>query len=398
MTTLASRRALLGLAVSVALGRSRLAFAATPAPAAEARLVVVLLRGALDGLAAVPPYGDADYARHRGDLAIPEPGQENGALDLGGRFGLHPRLAQLHGLYAANEALVFHAVAGPWRSRSHFEAQDLLEAGAEQRLESGWLNRALRAMPAEGPGHSRRGLAVGVDVPLLLRGPAHVGSFAPAASARVDTSMLAELALLHDADPVLGPAFHEGLRARGFTSTVLAGQAPPPGDRNAFPALAAAAGRLLAEANGPRIAALELTGWDTHAFQPARLATPLTQLDNGLAALKAALGPAWGQTAVLVLTEFGRTVRVNGTRGTDHGTAGCAFLAGGAVAGGRVLADWPGLGESQLFQNRDLAPTRDLRSIAKGLLRDHLKLPAAALDQAFPGSAEAAPLAGLLRA
>jgi uncharacterized protein (DUF1501 family) len=393
----ASRRALLGLGATFVLGRSRLAFADIAAPAPEARLVVVLLRGALDGLAAVPPYGDADYARHRGDLAVAAPGQEGGALDLGGFFGLHPRLAALHGMFTAGEALVVHAVAGPWRNRSHFEAQDLLEAGADQRMASGWLNRALRFLPPEASGASRLALAVGVDVPLLLRGPTPVGSFSPAGPARMDTAIWTELAALNQHDAVLGPAFAEGLRARGYSAAVLAGTEPPPGDRNAFPALAAAAGRLLAQPNGPRIAALELTGWDTHAFQAGRLRGPLGQLDGGLAALQAGLGPAWRQTAVLVVTEFGRTVRVNGTRGTDHGTAGCAFLAGGAIAGGRVLADWPGLGDGRLFQDRDLAPTRDLRSIAKGLLRHHLKLPAAALEQAFPASREAAAEAGLLR-
>ena len=394
---LSRRQALMGLGASFALGPARLAFATAAAPVAEARLVVVLLRGALDGLAAVPPYGDADYARHRGELAIAEPGQEGGALDLGGKFGLHPRLTQLHTMFAANEALVLHAIAGPWRSRSHFEAQDLLEAGAGHRMASGWLNRALAAMPAEATGASRRGLALGVDVPLLLRGAAAVGSFAPPGASRPEASLLGQLALLHDQDAMLGPAFTEGLRARGFSAAVLAGTASPPGNRNAFPALAGAAGKLLAEPNGPRIAALELTGWDTHAFQPQRLAGPLGALDEGLAALKLELGAAWARTAVLVVTEFGRTVRVNGTRGTDHGTAGCAFLAGGAVAGGRVLADWPGLAEAKLFQNRDLAPTRDLRSVAKGLLRDHLGLSASALAQAFPGSFEAPAESGLLR-
>jgi len=393
----ASRRALLGLASTFVLGRSRLAFADALAPAAEARLVVVLLRGALDGLAAAPPYGDPDYARHRGDLAVAEPGQDGGALDLGGMFGLHPRLANLHRMYTAGEALLVHAVAGPWRSRSHFEAQDLLEAGASQRMESGWLNRALRFLPPEPEGASRRAMAVGVEVPLLLRGATQVGSFAPAGRARLEASLWAELASLTSHDPLLSPAFQEGLRARGYSAAVLAGTEPPPGDANAFPALAAAAGRLLAQPNGPRIAALELVGWDTHAFQPARLLGPLGQLDDGLAALQAQLGQAWRQTAVLVVTEFGRTVRVNGTRGTDHGTAGCAFLAGGAVAGGRVLADWPGLAEARLFQDRDLAPTRDLRAIAKGLLRHHLHLPDAALAQAFPDSGAIAPEAGLLR-
>lgn len=389
------RRFLLGLTASLALGGARLARAA--GPAGEARLVVVLLRGALDGLAAVPPYADPDYARHHGELALPEPGQDGGALDLGGRFGLHPRLAKLHAMYAASEALVVHAVAGPWRSRSHFEAQDLLEAGAERRLDSGWLNRALRALGPEPPGAARHGLAVGVEVPLLLRGPTPVGAFAPPGPQRVEASVLAELARLHQADPLLGPAYQEGLRARGFSAAVLAGQEVPPGDRGAFPALAAAAGQLLAQPLGPRVAALDMVGWDTHAFQAARLAGPLTMLDNGLDALRLALGEAWRHTAVLVMTEFGRTVRLNGTRGTDHGTAGAAFLLGGAVAGGRVLADWPGLAERQLFQNRDLAPTRDLRALAKALLRDHLGLPAAAVEAAFPGSAGVAAEGGLLR-
>ena len=393
----ASRRTLLGLATGLVLSRGRLAIAQEVAPDPEARLVVVLLRGALDGLAAVPPYGDPDYLRHRGELALAEPGQDGGALDLGGRFGLHPRLANLHHLFTAGEALVVHAVAGPWRSRSHFEAQDLLEAGADQRMTSGWLNRALRALPPEPPGASRRALAVGVDVPLLLRGPTQVGSFAAVGNARLEASVWSELTRLLRHDPVLGPAFQEGLRARGYSAAALAGTEPPPGDRNGFPALAITAGRLLAKPNGPRIAALELVGWDTHAMQSDRLLGPLGALDTGLAALKAELGTAWRRTAVLVLTEFGRTVRVNGTRGTDHGTAGCAFLAGGAVAGGRVLADWPGLADDKLFEHRDLAPTRDLRGIAKALLLHHLRLPLVAVAQAFPQSDAVAPEAGLLR-
>lgn len=388
------RRHLLGFGASFALGGARLALAA--GPGGEARFVVVLLRGALDGLAAVPPYADPDYARHHGEIALPEPGKEGGALDLGGRFGLHPKLARLHGMYTANQALVVHAVAGPWRSRSHFEAQDLLEAGADHRMDSGWLNRALRSMGPE-TGQTRRGLAVGVEVPLLLRGPAPVGAFAPQGQAHVETNLLAELAALHEQDALLGPAYAEGLRARGYNAAVLAGREPPPGDRNGFPALAAAAGRLLAQADGPRVAAMDLVGWDTHAFQPARLMGPLGQLDAGLGALQDELGAAWAQTVVLVVTEFGRTVRVNGTRGTDHGTGGVAFLAGGAVAGGRVLVDWPGLAEDRLFQNRDLVPTRDLRALAKAVLGGHLKLPAQALEQAFPGSAGVAPERGLLR-
>ena len=385
-----NRRSLLGLAGGFAMGGARLAFAQAPG---DARFVVVLLRGALDGLAAVQPYADPGFAGLRGPLALPPPGQEGGVLDLGGTFGLHPALRAMHAMYAAGQLLPVHAVAGPYRSRSHFEAQDFWESGAEQRLASGWLNRALTAMPQAGA--SRAGLAVGVDVPLLLRGPVRVGSYAPAASVAVGTDTLAHLAALHRADPLLGPAFAEGLRARGFSAAVLAGTAPSPGNRNGFVALAGAAGRLMAAPDGPRVAAMEIGGWDTHAAQAPRLNAVLAELDAGLAALREGLGEAWRRTAILIATEFGRTVRINGTGGTDHGTGGVAFVLGGAVAGGRVLADWPGLGN--LFENRDLMPTLDLRTLAKGLLRDHLRLPAAALAQAFPDSAAAPPKAGLLR-
>ncbi|MBS7813028.1 DUF1501 domain-containing protein [Roseococcus pinisoli] len=388
------RSFLLGLGGALALGGSRMALAA--GPPGEKRLVVVLLRGAMDGLSAVPAYGDPAFAALRGPLALPEPGQEGGVLDLGGRFGMHPSLARLHALYAANQALVLHAIAGPWRSRSHFEAQDLLESGATQRLPDGWLNRALSAMPPEPPGAARRGLAAGLDVPLLLRGPVRVGSFAARARNRPDTETLALLARWHAADPQLGPAFAEGLRARGFSAEALAGQAPPPRGVNGFLVLAESVGRLLADPRGPRVAAMELDGWDTHAAQAQRLGNTLRVLDEGLDALRAGLGPAWSQTAVLVMTEFGRTARINGTQGTDHGTAGAAFVLGGAVRGGRVLTDWPGLGPGRLFENRDLAATMDLRRVAKGLLADHLGLGAGALARAFPESGDAPPLPDLV--
>ncbi|WP_421993839.1 DUF1501 domain-containing protein [Roseococcus sp.] len=392
--SLPRRGFLLGLAGAMALGGTRLALA--EGPPGEKRLVVVMLRGALDGLAAVAPYGDPGFATLRGGHAPPEPGQEGGTLDLGGFFGLHPALPRLHGLYCSDQALVVHAVAGPWRSRSHFDAQDFLESGSTQRLPDGWLNRALATMPGEAAGYARRGLALGIEVPLLLRGPVRVGSFASQARARPDTQVLAALVRLHRADRELGPAFTEGLRSRGFSSGVLAGLEPPPPGTSGFATLARSAGRLLADPRGPRVAAMELGGWDTHATQGPKLIGALNQLDEGLEALRAGLGAAWAQTAVLVMTEFGRTARINGTQGTDHGTAGVAFLLGGAVRGGRVLADWPGVGPGKLFENRDLAPTLDLRRVAKGLLRDHLGLGEAALLRAFPNSREAEALAGLV--
>jgi uncharacterized protein (DUF1501 family) len=406
---LTRRATLLGLAggfvYAGAGGRIALAMAAAPT---DRRLVVVILRGALDGMAAVPPYGDAALAGLRGDLLPPAPGEPDGLLDLGGFYGLHPALASLHEMYAANEALIVHAVAGPYRSRSHFEAQDCLESGADHRMTSGWLNRAVAAMPANPAALAAGGqaLAIGVGVPLLLRGPATVGSWAPHGFAMPDPGLYAQIATLNAGDPVIGPAVTQGLRERGFSAQVLAavgdddavaGSAAGPA-RYGFPALARDAGAMLAAADGPRIAAMELGGWDTHTAQIQRLAGRLRTLDAGLAALKQALGPAWQQTAVLVMTEFGRTARMNGTRGTDHGTGTVAFVLGGAVQGGRVLADWPGLGAGRLLDDRDLQPTTDLRAVAKGLLGQHLGLPEPALAAVFPGSERQAQTGGLMRA
>ncbi|MDT7950307.1 MAG: DUF1501 domain-containing protein [Acetobacteraceae bacterium] len=383
---LSRRSALLGLGAAVSLGRVSLAMAAA---ATERRFVVVLLRGALDGLAAVAPYGDPAFTGLRGTL---QPGA-GGLLDLGGFYGLHPALAGMHGLYARGELLPVHAVAGPVRTRSHFEAQDLMESGAEQRMTSGWLNRAVQGMAPSGP--SGLPLSVGVSLPLLLRGAAPVGAFAPQSFQRPQADLYARLMALHEHDAVTGPAIREGLQERGFAGATLADDRAP--ERNAFPALAIAAGKLLAAADGPRIAAMELGGWDTHAAQEQRLVGPLRQLDAGLMALKAGLGEAWAQTAVLVITEFGRTVQLNGTGGTDHGTGAAAFVAGGAVAGGRVRADWPGLAPGRLFEARDLQPTMDVRALAKGLLRSHLRLPREAVARAFPGSEAVEPAQGLLR-
>jgi uncharacterized protein (DUF1501 family) len=332
-------------------------------------------------------------------LLPPQPGREGGMLDLGGFYGLHPALAGMHALYAAGQLLPVHAVAGHVRTRSHFEAQDLMESGADERLSSGWLNRAVLAMPPRPSAGAP--LSVGVALPLLLRGPALVGAYAPTGFAQPQPDLYARLAALHDADPITGPALREGLAERGFTNAQLSGAQPTgteaPRDKYAFATLAGTAGRLLAAADGPRIAAMELGGWDTHAAQMQRLPGPLSQLDAGLIALRDAVGAAWAQTAILVMTEFGRTARANGTGGTDHGTGTVAFLAGGAIQGGRVLADWPGLGEGRLLDGRDLAPTLDLRSLAKGLLASHLGLSTPALLHAFPGSDAVAPTAGLIR-
>jgi uncharacterized protein (DUF1501 family) len=375
---LTRRSALLGLGSAVSLagvaGRASLALADAPT---DRRFVVVILRGAMDGLSLVVPYGDPALRDLRGELIPALPGQPNGLHDLGGFYGLHPALADLYAMYQMGELLPVHAAAGSYRSRSHFEAQDYLESGADQRMTSGWLNRAVAALPPAPTGATSavgRALAVGVSVPLLLRGTATVASWAPHGFASPAPDLYARIA------------------------EVSASGEPAARDKYAFPTLAEAAGRLLAAPDGPRIAAMEISGWDTHVAQVPRLEQPLRQLDAGLGALKTALGPAWRQTAVLVVTEFGRTARVNGDKGTDHGTATVAFVLGGAVAGGRVRADWPGLGAGRLFENRDLAPTVDVRAVAKGLLAGHLGLGQSALAQVFPDSAAASPMGGLLRA
>jgi uncharacterized protein (DUF1501 family) len=394
---LTRRSALLGLTSAVALtgaaGRASLALANAPT---ESRFVVVILRGAMDGLSVVPPYGDPALAGLRAELLSGQPGQPDGMHDLGGFYGLHPALRNLSEMYRAGELLIIHAVAGPYRSRSHFEAQDYLESGADHRLTSGWLNRVVASMPSVSGGPAGLALSVGVTVPLLLRGPAKVGSWAPHGPAAPEPDLYARIAQLNQADPVLGSAYAQGMKARAFASDVMAGENLETG--YAFPSLAGAAGKLMAAADGPRIAAMELNGWDTHVAQVARLGVPLRQLDAGLAALKTTMGEAWKETAVLIVTEFGRTARMNGNKGTDHGTATVAFLLGGAVAGGKVRATWPGLGEGQLFENRDLAPSTDVRDVAKGLLAGHLRLSAWALAQVFPGSEGVAGMSGLLRA
>jgi uncharacterized protein (DUF1501 family) len=315
-------------------------------------------------------------------------------------------------MYQGGELLPVHAVAGPYRTRSHFEAQDLLQLGTsgggteDSGITSGWLNRVLAELPASGlpaGGPSLTGLSVGIGTPLLIQGPVKVGSYAPEGFAAPSPDLYARIAALNAGDSLLGPAIAEGLQEEKFDATVdimsddPAGIGVKPAQQTNFAGLARHAGMLLAADGGPRIAAFQLEGWDTHGNQVAGLKTPLGGLDDGLLALKTALGPSWRQTTVLVITEFGRTAAMNGTRGTDHGTATAAFLLGGDVAGGRVLATWPGLGASQLFQARDLAPTADVRSLAKGALAAQFGLGNAALGRIFPGSGDAAPLNGLLR-
>jgi uncharacterized protein (DUF1501 family) len=374
---------------------------ALAAPATDKRLVVVILRGAFDGLAVVPPLGDRDYAAARGGLAL-SPG--NGALALDADFGLNAGLADLKPLWDARELLFVHAIASPYRERSHFDGQNVLETGFghPQGSADGWLNRALALLPQPADGH-RLGLAVGPSVPLILRGPQRIAAWAPETMPELDPTFLDLLGRLYAKDPLLGPALADGIKSQGMSDALLGSvkggkrAATRPG--GGFAALAATAGKLLAAPDGARVAVMELTGWDTHAGQgtdKGRLANALTGLAAGLLALKDALGEAWRDTAVLAVTEFGRTVAENGTNGTDHGTGTAALVLGGRVRGGRVVTQWPGLAPAKLYQARDLMPTADLRGLLKAALQAQYGAGAPALGtKVFPDSTDVKPIEGL---
>jgi uncharacterized protein (DUF1501 family) len=387
-----SRRALLSLSAGFGLTYfAAPALAATTA--AQPKLAVIVCRGAMDGLSVSPPLADPNYLALRGAIAI-RPDQ---ALKLDVDFGLHPRLVGLHDLAQMGQARIAPAVAIPQRIRSHFEAQDLLESGGEQLygVTTGWLNRALVAMT---PDRRVRAISIGAQEPLVLRGPAAVDSWSPGGHDVGDlTRVRAALADLYQSDAVLSSALASGLATEAQAQTMTQGQPVQARDERGF---AATAGKFLAEENGPSIAVLSLDGFDTHAGQGSvngQLAGRLTALDNVVAGLKDGLGPSWARTVVIVVTEFGRTAHVNGAGGTDHGTASTLILAGGALKPGGIVGDWPTLQTAKLFEDRDLAPTLDVRQIFKSVLADHLGLDRRALDQrVFPDSASAPPIASLV--
>jgi uncharacterized protein (DUF1501 family) len=381
----------------------------------EPRLLTIVLRGALDGLAVAAPVGDPDWVKLRGANALTLDGQTP-ALALDGFFALNPAMPNLHRLYQAGQATIVHAVATSYRERSHFDGQDVLESGQPKpgAVDTGWLNRAVAALePGERtapPG--RPAFAVGPIAPLVMRGPALVLSWAPPRLPQVgDETTMRLLDLYRHTDPDLARALEDRI---ALAAVARAGgmESEPSEDRPAvqaggieqvrkyFGEVAGAAARFLARAEGPRVGALAFDGWDTHVNEGAvkgRLANLLGALDGAIAEIETNLGDAWRETVVVLVTEFGRTAHINGNDGTDHGTATVALLAGGALKGGRVLADWPGLKDGDLYEHRDLRPTTDLRAVLKGLLRDHLRVDDRALEaDVFPDSSAARPAAGLL--
>jgi uncharacterized protein (DUF1501 family) len=368
----------------------------------------VILRGALDGLSLAAPLGDPIYAEIRGEMAV----ERDAGLPLDGFFALNPRMPALAQLYAKREALLVHATATPYRERSHFDGQDVLESGLPQAgyRRTGWMNRLIAALPDAELRPRKLGFAAGAQVPLIMRGEAEVLSWMPPgfASASPDTK-LRLLDIYRHTDPALAAVLEAGLDLddrtggekaldRSIQAMGMDGMKGAAQLREAR-AAASAAGTLIAAPDGPRIGVLDLNGFDTHANQKpveGQLGNLLAGLDAIIAGLAQTLAPVWSDTIVAFLTEFGRTVHVNGTSGTDHGTATVALFVGGALKGGRVLADWPGLRPADLHEGRDLKPTIDLRAPLKGIAAEHLGIPRAALDtEVFPESAPIAPLSGL---
>ncbi|MES2833132.1 MAG: DUF1501 domain-containing protein [Pseudomonadota bacterium] len=350
------------------------------------KLVVMVARGAMDGLSVTVPVGDANYRRLRGDLAV------EGALLLSDSFGLHPSLAGLHAMHAAGQMRWAPAVAIPARIRSHFDAQDVLENGGEglRQATDGWLNRALALTGGTG-------LSIGPQTPLILRGSAPTTSWAPGGQVEGGDRIASLLQDLYVDDPMLATNLARGLETEAMAMRVGDGT---PLRRNDVNGLGQAVARLMTGEAGADIVALSVDGWDTHARQSAQMAPRLTGLDQIIGGLHDGLGGEWSNTVVVVVTEFGRTARANGTGGTDHGTASTMLLAGGGLSPGGPIGDWPTLADNRLFEGRDLAPTLDVRSVFKSLLRDHIGVDRAALDaRVFPDSAAEAPaLDGLVRA
>lgn len=379
---------------------------ASAARARDPRFLMIILRGGMDGLAVVEPAFDPDFERVRAGLILGANGTAPG-VPLSNGFLLNPKLENVHDMFSQGQAAIFHAVASPYRDRSHFDGQDVLESGlpGQGPVSTGWLNRALEQLHSAGTVKAG-GLAIGPTVPLLMRGPASTLTWA-AGGVRPATMDARQrlLGLYKSENQVLAASLTRGLSLEAIAASKADGMnamaTSDIANKSNFVKGMQMVAKLYSDPNGPRVGSIDIDGWDTHADeQPTsdNLGKALAELDAGLGALRTGLGANWNDTVVAIATEFGRTARMNGTEGTDHGTATVAFLLGGAVKGGRVIADWPGLSDAALYQERDLKPTTDLRAILKGALRDHLGLDEAALgNKIFPESQTVKPLDGLLQ-
>ncbi len=376
-----SRAGLLGCSVAASPLLTPISFAAAPW---DTRLVVIILRGGMDGLDVVQPYGDPNWAGLRSKLAG---GPESGSLDLDGFFALHPSLAPLMPMWRAGELGFSHAVSTPYRDkRSHFDGQDVLEAGTTTigtGARDGWLNRLLQHMPVV---TGETAYAIGRGEMYLMKGAAPVAEWTPGSDLRMSPQAQKLMSLVMEEDPALHAAFAEA-EALSEEPTMMMADGDPPrrkGAKGHVRMAEFAAKKLRKEA---RVAAFSLNGWDTHQHQLRALAPALERLSDVLLTLKQDLtGPIWSKTAVIAMTEFGRTARENGTAGTDHGTGGLMIMAGGAVRGGQLHGRWPGLAPSDLYEERDLMPTQDVRAHAAWIMRGLTGLNQSVLEQTiFPG-------------
>jgi uncharacterized protein (DUF1501 family) len=396
-----SRRHVLG-AAGVLFAWSFMPKVASAAGSRDPRFVTIVLRGALDGLSAVAPLGDPSYQALRETIALSKSG-DLPAIALDDFFALHPAMPNLGKLFARKQALVVHAVATGYRDRSHFDGQDILESGinAVGQTDSGWLNRALNGLPQGSRVNDNGILGVGSVAPLVVRGSAPVIGWAPQILKPITDDLAARtLELYRHTDAGMAKALMAGLELEATSASGMGGGKNLGGEGEAMKNAAKGAVQIMAAPEGPRIAALALQGWDTHANEGGAagpLARRLAGLDAAIAEFESGLGDAWKDTVIAVITEFGRTVHENGTGGSDHGTATVAFLVGGAVNGGRVVADWPGLRAEDLLDLRDLKPTADLRAVLKGVLADHIGISSAKLSgEIFPGTDAMKPMDGLI--
>lgn len=339
------------------------------------RLIVIILRGAMDGLNVAAPFGDRDYAKLRPQISLTP---DTGLIDMDGRFGMHPKLAPLAPLWRAGELSFAHAVSTPYRDkRSHFDGQDILEAGTANiaSANNGWINRALTHMTGT---TIDTAYSVGRENMLITTGSNPARSWAPGAKLPLGEDERALLQLIYAKDPLFAEA-----AAAASDLSLTSGKQKAQGAREAEVLAKYAAERLNEEA---RIAAFSIGGWDTHVAQPAALNRPVIRLASAIMTLRRELGANWSRSLVVAMTEFGRTARENGSKGTDHGTGGAALLSGGALKGGRIYADWPGLGEQDLYKGRDLTPTEDVRHYPAWALRAMFGISKSALERdVFPG-------------
>lgn len=350
---------------------SSLAFEKSTAAANNPKIIWLMLRGALDSLHTIVPTFDPQLKHYRPTLST---SFKSALLPLDKGFALHPALSNMHQWYQEKSLLPIVAVSSGYQQRSHFDGQDFLESGkAEIDHDSGWLARALDQ-------RGKRALAISRSIPISLRSSDQVRTWYPSKLKNADTNIYAQLSKLYQSDTLLNESLERGLTVRDLLDKKQSKKR-----QGKFIDLTKACANLLTNQHeNIDCAMLEFGGWDTHSNQSNRLERNLNELDQGLSELKEGLGKEWQNTVIIIGTEFGRTVKENGTGGTDHGTGSALFLAGGAVQGGRVLGDWPGLETSQLFEQRDLMPTSNSYSWISNVLANHWQIPESALQQVFP--------------